>query len=130
MSMTKRPAHRTKAWRRAPGGPTFQTTGFVLNAAHPRATSTWWSCRQKSRTRTQHQSCRLLKLGDGLRRVEHLDCDHAHFARRLQVDAEIVEIDASLGIDAERLHHHPVDARVGLPQADLCGFDDVIEQRH
>jgi multiple sugar transport system substrate-binding protein len=39
------PAHRTKAWLRAPGGPTFQTTGSVLNAARPRATSTWWNCR-------------------------------------------------------------------------------------
>ena len=51
-------------------------------------------------------------------------------SRRLQIDAEIVEIDASLGIDAERLHHHPVDARVGLAQADPGRLDDMIEQRH
>ena len=62
--------------------------------------------------------------------MSDLDRGHAHVARRLQVDAEIVEIDASLRIDAERFHHHPVDARIGLAQADLGGFDDMVEQRH
>ena len=44
-SMTNKPARRTRAWRQAPDGPTFQTTGFVLNAARRRATSTWSSSR-------------------------------------------------------------------------------------
>src|SRR5258705_7333232 len=114
-SMTKQPAHRTKAWLRAPGGLTFQTIGFVLNAARPRATSTWWSCSTKSRTLAQLQSRRLLKLGDRLRRIGDLDGGHAHLARRLQVDAEIVEIDASVGIDVKRVDHHLIDARIRLP---------------
>src|SRR3981081_2043938 len=125
-SMTKPPAHRTRGWRRAQGGPTFRTTGFVLNAAHPRATSTWWSASCKIQSLAQHQARRRFQFGDGLLRVEHLDGGHAHVARRLQVDAEIVEIDGRPRIDVQRLDHLPVDARIGFPQADLGGLDDMI----
>src|SRR5436309_273688 len=69
----------------------------------------------KSRTRMQYQHCRRLKFGDGLRRIDDLDRGHAHFARRLQVDAEIVEIDAMFGIDVKCFDHHPIDARIRLP---------------
>ncbi|MEH2480241.1 hypothetical protein V1282_003598 [Nitrobacteraceae bacterium AZCC 2146] len=47
----------------------------------------------------QLQSRRGFKLGDGLFRARDLDRGHAHFARGLQVDAEVVEIDAIAGID-------------------------------
>ena len=67
----------------------------------------------------KRQLCRRLELRDGLRRVEHLDGGHAHLARGLQIDAEIVKIDAVPGIDVQRLDHHLVDARVGLSEADL-----------
>src|SRR5438034_5973389 len=68
----------------------------------------------KSRMRTQYQPCRRFKFGDGLRRADDLDRGHAHFARRLQVDAEIVKIDATCGVDVKCFDHHPVDARIGL----------------
>jgi hypothetical protein len=65
-----------------------------------------------------------------LRRVEHLDGGHAHVARWLQVDAEIVKINAAFGVDAERLDHRPVDPRIGFPETDFGGLDDMIEQSH
>src|SRR6266481_3649575 len=55
---------------------------------------------------------------------------HAHFARRLQIDPEIVEVNASFGIDDKFLDHHLVDAGVRLAEADLGRLDDMIEQRH
>jgi hypothetical protein len=45
---------------------------------------------------------RGIRLGDGPRRIEGLDGGHAHVARRLQVDAEVVEIDVSSRIEAKR----------------------------
>src|SRR3981081_1227171 len=42
--MTKQRAILTKVSHPAPGGATFRTTGSVLSAARPRATSTWSSC--------------------------------------------------------------------------------------
>src|ERR1700754_2260924 len=67
-----------------------------------------------SRYLPEWQPRRCFEITDRLRRVKHLDRGHAHLARRLQVDAEVVEIDAMPGIDAERLGHHAVNARVGL----------------
>jgi hypothetical protein len=51
----------------------------------------------------ERQPRRRFKLGDGLRRIEHLDGGHAHFARRLQIAPETIEVNASFWIDAERL---------------------------
>ena len=42
----------------------------------------------------QRQPRRRLEFGERLRRAHHLDRGHAHLARGLQIDAEIVEIDA------------------------------------
>src|SRR5579871_416381 len=73
---------------------------------------------------------RHFKFGDRLRAVDYLDRGHAHGARGLQVDAEIVKIHAMLRIDAERFRHHLVDTWIWLAQADLRRLDDVIEQHH
>jgi len=77
-----------------------------------------------------HNMSHAIEFGNRLRRIDHLDRGHAHVARRFQVDAEIVEVNASLRVDAERFHHPPIDAGIGLAQPDFGGLDDVIEQRH
>src|SRR6516165_11262575 len=46
---------------------------------------------------TQRQPRCGLELGDRLLRIRNLYLGHAHLPRRLQVDAEIVEIDAFFG---------------------------------
>ena len=52
-------------------------------------------------------------------------------ARRLEVDAEVVEEHAaSSGFDVEQLAGHLVEARVGLAHADLARLDDDVEERH
>src|SRR5262245_49113961 len=53
------------------------------------------------RRSAQRQSRCRLELADRLRGAQHLDRRHPHLARGLEVDAEVVEIDALLRIDLQ-----------------------------
>ncbi len=94
---------------RAPACPCAQY--LEINRSMNRRTGSW--------RLSQRQLGRRLKLSDRLRCIGHLDGGHAHVTRRFEVDTEIVEINAASGVDAQRLDHHLIDARVGLSQTDL-----------
>ena len=56
--------------------------------------------------------------------VDQYDLDISRpFPSRLEINAEIVEIEAVPRIDGKRLCHHPVDAWASLTKADLGGLD-------
>src|SRR5690606_25038318 len=95
--------------------------------AHAGGSAISRSCSSRERVRLERETYDAGKVCEELSLGRDLDGVHAHFAGGLQVDAEIVEIDAGLGSHAERIAHHLVDARVRLADAGLRAFDHMVE---
>src|SRR5690606_3592070 len=129
-----RPRHPSARPRpRAAAGP---RGALVAPATATGARRRWWpagsaSCQVAAAERVsvaKGEADYRLEFLERLRRRCHLDGVHPHLARRLEVDAKVVEIDTVLRRDAEGVGHHAVDARVRLAYPRLCAFDDVVEQ--
>src|SRR5579871_5544620 len=106
----------------------------------PDSTAPSSSIRKGSRSKLlSAKRCRILaerktrcgfELGDRLRPAFHLDRCHSHHTRWLEIDSEIIEIDAGARFDLQALAHHPVDARIWFANTDLGRLDHRVELFH
>ena len=76
----------------------------------------------------QREADHRFELGEGVGGVDDLDRGHAHGGGRLEVHAEVVEEHHLGRLDPAPLAGELVEARVGLPHADLAALDHVVEQ--
>ena len=60
--------------------------------------------------------------------VRHLDGDHAELARRLQVDAQVVEEHRLVRFDVEALTGEEIEARIGLSDPYDRGLHHRVEE--
>ena len=68
-----------------------------------------------------------VELGDRLARIHDLDGGHPHLARRLEVDAEVVQQDRVACLDAQPLERELVEAPLRLPASHDRRLDDDVE---
>src|ERR1700759_4006436 len=98
-------------WRLILSGPPLR------RAISSRRRSSSTSFCQLMRSSFEGNADHRLEFGDRNVGIANLDRAHAHGARRLQIDAEIVEIDAVLRLDAKKVAGMAIDARIGLAPA-------------